>query len=313
MAGIRDFHMGDNRFFKIAQITDIHLSSFRNEGPEQPTLALIEEIAEAEKPDLFVCTGDLAWRHDTVPCIREFARFMDEKKLWWTFAYGNHERDYGPPTRVIERILKESEYCIFDAGPVEIKGQSNYVVGVYNRNERLRFAVWMLDNCEYTEIRGHRTEAYIDSTQIDRFTEEKKRLCTEYGDGCRSVFFFHIPLPEYQEALDAGVTMGNCGEKICTTEVNSGAFAAMKEMGDVIGVFVGHDHTNDFVADWYGIKLCYGRVTGYCDHRRGGYPANEAYERGARIILLDQDNVDKLQTYLYIAGGKVIPQIGEAR
>ena len=313
MAGIRSFHLGDRRYFKIAQITDVHLTSFRNEGPEQPTLKLIEEIAEAEKPDLFVCTGDLAWRHDTESCIREFARFMDEKKYYWTFAYGNHERDYGPPTRVIDKILSESEYCIFDRGPDNIKGQSNYAVGIYNRAERLRFVLWMLDNCEYTEIRGRRTEAYIDSSQIDWFTEEKIRLCTELGDGCRSLFFFHIPLMEFQEALDAGVTVGNCGEAICCPEINSGAFGAMKEMGDVLGVFVGHDHTNDFIADWHGIKLCYGRVTGYCDHRRGGYPDNDSFERGARIIILDQDNVNQFETYIYIAGGRIIRQPEEVK
>ncbi len=314
MAGIKSFHMGENRFFKIAQITDLHLTSFRNEGPEQATLKLIEEIAEAEKPDLFVCTGDLAWRHDTEPCIREFCRFMDSKKYYWTFAYGNHERDYGPPTRVIENILLESEYCIFDRGPDSVKGQSNYAVGIYNKAERLRFVLWMLDNCEYTEIRDRQAgESFIDSSQIDWFTDEKMRLCTEFGDGCRSLFFFHIPLMEYQEALDAGAAMGNCGERICMPFLNTGAFGAMKEMGDVLGVFVGHDHTNDFVADWHGIKLCYGRVTGYCDNRRGGYPANGAFERGARIIILDQENVNKLDTYIYLAGGKILKYTGEEK
>ena len=303
--------MGDNRFFKIAQITDIHLTSFRNEGPEHLSFELIDEIARNEKPDLFVCTGDLAWRHDAEPCLREFCRFMDSRKYYWTFAYGNHERDYGPPTRVMEKILLDSEYCIFDRGPDNIKGQSNYAVGIYNKDERLRFVLWMLDNCEYTEFRGRRTEAFIDYTQIDWFTEEKKRLCTEFGDGCRSLFFFHIPLMEYQEALDAGAAIGNYREKICMSEINSGAFGAMKEMGDVLGVFCGHDHTNDFAADWHGIKLCYGRVTGYCDHRRGGYPANDAYERGSRIIILDQQNVDKLDTYIYLEGGRVVRQTSE--
>ncbi len=299
--------MGENRFFKIAQITDLHLSSFRNPGPEQRTLALVEEIAEAEKPDLFVCTGDLAWRHDCVPCMKEFCRFMDEHRYPWTFAYGNHERDYGPPTRVLERIMTESEYCIFDRGPDDVRGQSNYAVGVYNREERLRFLLWMVDNCEYTTLRGRPVTAYIDSSQIDWFTEEKKRLSTEFGDGARSLFFMHIPLPEYQHAYDAGAAVGNCLENICMPEINSGAFAAMLEMGDVLGVFVGHDHTNDFVADWHGVKLCYGRTTGYCDHRRGGYP-NSDFARGARIILLDQQRVDRLETYLYLCGGEIVRQ-----
>ncbi|MDD6263232.1 MAG: metallophosphoesterase family protein [Clostridiales bacterium] len=306
MAGNRKIFLGDKRFFKIAQITDLHLSSFRDEGPEQKALALIEEIADAEKPDLFVCTGDLAWRHDCESCIREFCRFMDEKKLYWTFAYGNHERDYGPPTRVIEKYLTDSEYCIFDRGPDNVRGQSNYAVGIYDGDDRLRWILWMLDNCEYMELRGRKVCSYIDSSQIDWFTEEKKRLCTECGDGARSLFFFHIPLPEFREALDAGAAVGNRLEGICCPEINSGAFAAMLEMGDTLGVFVGHDHVNDFSADWHGVKLCYGRVTGFCDHRRGGYPNGEDFTRGARIIVLDRDNFRRIgDTYLYLKGGKI--------
>ena len=39
-------------------------------------------------------------------------------------------------------------------------------------------------------------------------------------------------------------------------------FAAMKEAGDVMGVFVGHDHDNDYAVMWKNILLAYGRYTG---------------------------------------------------
>jgi len=39
-------------------------------------------------------------------------------------------------------------------------------------------------------------------------------------------------------------------------------FAAMKEAGDVMGTFVGHDHDNDYSVMWKGIVLAYGRFTG---------------------------------------------------
>ena len=33
--------------------------------------------------------------------------------------------------------------------------------------------------------------------------------------------------------------------------------------GDVIGLFVGHDHANDYVNEYEGLYIGYGRKTGY--------------------------------------------------
>ena len=43
-------------------------------------------------------------------------------------------------------------------------------------------------------------------------------------------------------------------EKACAPKLNTGMFAAMKEAGDVMGVFVGHDHDNDYAVMWK--KMC---------------------------------------------------------
>ena len=48
-------------------------------------------------------------------------------------------------------------------------------------------------------------------------------------------------------------------EEACAPKLNTGMFAAMKESGDVMGIFVGHDHDNDYAVMWKGILLAYGR------------------------------------------------------
>ena len=58
-------------------------------------------------------------------------------------------------------------------------------------------------------------------------------------------------------------------------------FAAMKESGDVMGMFVGHDHDNDYAVMWKGILLAYGRFT-------GGNTEYNHLPNGARIIVLDE-------------------------
>ena len=57
-------------------------------------------------------------------------------------------------------------------------------------------------------------------------------------------------------------------------------FAAMKEAGDVMGMFVGHDHDNDYAVMWKGILLAYGRFT-------GGNTEYNHLPNGARIIVFN--------------------------
>ena len=42
----------------------------------------------------------------------------------------------------------------------------------------------------------------------------------------------------------------------------------MKEMGDIMGIFVGHDHINDYIGKYEDIYLGYGRGTGYSTYSR---------------------------------------------
>jgi len=75
--------------------------------------------------------------------------------------------------------------------------------------------------------------------------------------------FYHIPLPEYQTAVDAGLPVsGNYLEGICYQPVNNGFFGAMATGGVVAG-FCGHDHTNDFCVLYEGIQLCYEGSPGF--------------------------------------------------
>lgn len=91
-------------------------------------------------------------------------------------------------------------------------------------------------------------------SQIDWFIAENKR------HPYPSLLFLHIPLPEYNDALK-GKIFGEKHEDICSPRLNSGLFTALKESGQVIGVFAGHDHENDFIGTYYDIALGYGRVS----------------------------------------------------
>ena len=91
--------------------------------------------------------------------------------------------------------------------------------------------------------------------------------------------FLDTFLPEFNDLVNAKAYVGsNLEGRSSSAEVNSGFFAALLEMKDVMGVFAGHDHDNDFIGIHKGISLGYGRVT--------GSSAYGTLIRGARTVEL---------------------------
>ena len=83
---------------------------------------------------------------------------------------------------------------------------------------------------------------------------------------------------------------------------------AMQEKGDMKGVFVGHDHVNDFAGDYNGILLAYGRGT-CTGHEyiggihRGGY-IFPGMLPGCRMMVLNRDA--SFETYVRLCDGTVL-------
>lgn len=87
-------------------------------------------------------------------------------------------------------------------------------------------------------------------------------------------------------------------EKACAPAINTGMFAAMKEAGDVMGTFVGHDHDNDYSVMWKGIVLAYGRFT-------GGNTEYNHLSNGARVIVL-KEGERTFTSWIHLKGGELI-------
>jgi len=66
--------------------------------------------------------------------------------------------------------------------------------------------------------------------------------------------FFHIPLEEYKEAGRSGDVCGSFKESV-SYNGQSGLFDALLQEGSVKATFVGHDHTNDFCAEYKGVQV----------------------------------------------------------
>ncbi|GHT75371.1 hypothetical protein FACS189456_7200 [Bacteroidia bacterium] len=66
-------------------------------------------------------------------------------------------------------------------------------------------------------------------------------------------------------------------------------------MGDVMGIFVGHNHQNDAIGLYREVALAYGRT--------GGADAYGDFERGARIIELYENQPRIFHTWIRVPSG----------
>ncbi len=82
------------------------------------------------------------------------------------------------------------------------------------------------------------------------------------------------------------------------SSVNTGLFSAMLEQRTVDWVACGHDHSNDFYGEYMGLKLGYGRKTGY-----GGYGPDNM-RRGARVFFIKKEPYT-IETWIREEGGLI--------
>ncbi|MEE1246876.1 MAG: hypothetical protein UHL70_06410, partial [Acutalibacteraceae bacterium] len=102
----------------------------------------------------------------------------------------------------------------------------------------------------------------------------------EYGK-FKSIMMMHIALCEYREVMEldknenyvptgkAEILYGGMYESIGCSEFNSGMFKTIKELGSTQAVVVGHDHINDFCAEYDGVYLVYAQCGGYNTYTMG--------------------------------------------
>jgi hypothetical protein len=188
-----------------------------------------------------------------------------------------------------------------EPGPEDVSGVGNYVLPVHSHDrDATAGLLYFLDSNSYSEtsLDGY---GWIRRDQIAWYLEMARSLREEAGRLLPALAFFHIPLPEYDEVWDLHACYGHKYEAVCCPRINTGFFAALHEAGDVLGTFVGHDHVNDYDGNLHGIRLCYGRGSGFGTYGREGFP------RGGRVIQL-REGVREFTSWLRLDDGKRIAQ-----
>lgn len=288
--------------FRVLILADAHMNSNANAADVQEVKDRIKILVDRTDPNLVIYTGDNTINSYTEEAARKnldvIVSYVEEKKIPWCHVYGNHDEEYGMSKAKQQAVYESYEYCVSKAGPEELFGVGNYVLGVYNRDGSLGSVIYCLDSGAYASSGGGYD--YLKDNQVQWY-KETSELLQEYNDGqvVKGMMAFHIPLYENRLAYTnrdnkdiVSEWNGERNEDICSSKSDmNDMFETMLERGDIVATVSGHDHINDYMFNYYGIKLCNSPNISdleYHDHRM----------QGSRVFDMNLATIDDIPTYV---------------
>lgn len=303
-ATAQELRFNSNHKFKIVQFTDVHW--IYDDPKSEEAAERMREVLDAERPDLVVYTGDIIFAKPAAPALQRALEPTIERGIPFAVTWGNHDDEQDMTRAELSAYIKDMKGNL-TSHTEGISGQTNYTLSVKSSDGRRDAAVlYIFDSHSYSKIERVKGYDWIKHDQVAWYIEQSKAFTAKNGGApLPALAFMHIPLPEMRDMTqNQNIYMvGTRKEMVCAPEINTGLATAMLTAGDVMGLFVGHDHVNDYVVDWYGILMGYGRFTGgktvYHDIPQGN---------GARVIELTEGSRD-IHTWIRIKDGKVINEV----
>lgn len=278
----------------ILQLTDIHYDSTNDKKAQ--TIELLKDVITQANPDLIAVTGD--WCSHTLDRkknSKEVFDIIDSFGIPWAVVFGNHDREGIVSAYDYADMFAGYKNCVFDAGYSNIGGVGNYTV-VLRQNGKIAGACLFMDTHSSVRIGSTKYES-IDPKQIEWYKWTIDGLNELYkaegnGSAIPTLLYTHIPVNEYIVAYEQGeILLGSNGEKCCVPEENTGMYKAIKEKASTKAIFCGHDHANNSVALYEGVKFVYGVQSGWCK----GYATD--VKKGATLALLKDGEVEVSHIY----------------
>jgi hypothetical protein len=305
--------------FKIMQIADTQ--EIPAVSPD--TLSLINNALDREKPDLVIFTGDqikgYSKKFKKDPVIIEstidiLVEPIAKRNIPFMVTYGNHDAQCGVDNRGQYKFYaKYDNFISGDLRNADDVGTAD--IQIYSSTEdKPVFELYIIDS--HGKAKDGAGYAPVDKEQIGWYVSRCEQLKAESGDYLPSLVFQHIPVPEFFDVIKK-VPKGTKGavpaygaheneffvlndetiaeggfmlESPASPDVNTGEFEAMSEKGDVLGIYVGHDHNNSFVVKYKGVDLGYTQGAGFNVYGPGE-------NRGVRIFELDETAPREYKTH----------------
>ncbi|MGM9625633.1 MAG: metallophosphoesterase family protein [Eubacteriales bacterium] len=249
----------------------------------------VGELIERVRPDLITVSGDLSWAGND-RAYDMLADYLDSFSVPWAPVWGNHDNQGGPAyiDSLADRYLSHP-YCLYEKGDPAL-GNGNYVIGIM-QNDRIVSAILMMDShdrLDYTDTDGETRTAWakLYPEQLDWYRAQIRALEQR---GCKdTAVIMHIPIYAYRDASRAaykpeldlsGITLeqaqgdsvwnegyedsvGVQYEGICSFVYDDGVFPVIRGLGSTKYVIAGHDHVNNWMIRYQGVRLVYSLKAG---------------------------------------------------
>jgi 3',5'-cyclic AMP phosphodiesterase CpdA len=261
-----DFRFNSNGKFKIMQVTDTHIIASSEHS--QSTIEMLNQVLDVEKPDLVVFTGDVVTRKPYKAGFEMVLAPVVSRKIPWVLVFGNHDAEQDLSYEQLSELVQNYPFHAGNMKKIKnVSGYGNYTVEIKDKTgKKIEYVLYAIDSHQYSTkkpvVDGY---GWINFDQV-RWYQNKSDQYTKANKGTPipALAFFHIPLLEYRAVYkeEGHKIVGVQKENVCSPEINTGLFTAMLEKGDVLGTFVGHDHVNDYIFNYHGIALTYGRWSG---------------------------------------------------
>lgn len=304
----------ENGQFKVLILSDVQFSTA---SISRETRDNIEAIVSREQPDLVIFNGDnsFAINHEKTMknYVTNMTRYLEENKIPWAHVYGNHDAELWRPAldkETQQAVYESFEYCVSKAGDEDLFGVGNFVLPVLEHDsDRIAFNIWCFDSGTgdiYTDAHaatdvtvGNNTfwshYENMEMNQVEWFKESAALLEEYNGAPIPGMMAFHIPLQETYYAWASRETdnlewTGEQRENISAHAQDVPLFDAAKE-NKILAIVNGHDHINDFMVKYQGIRLCYTACIGTYE-----YHADDML--GGRVVEFNVANPDDVNTYM---------------
>lgn len=288
----------------ILQITDVHI--LNDTAKDQKAFDTITQLIKQSNPDMIVVTGDITSEHDNESAFKSFCTFIETFKIPWYFVFGNHDAEGNWSKDQISQYLLSLEYCKYEIGEEmqdSAKGypcQGNYYVNLTDSSDKVYQTLFFMDSNMYALEEGY--DNFHDD-QIQWYSDTVKEIATKVNGSpdkvVPSLAFFHIPMQEFTQAYNEAkennsILSGSRFEQECPGVNPDQMFETMVELGSTQGVFVGHDHMNNYSVEYQGIRLTYANS---CDHN-----IYWVFKKGGCVIDVYNDGTFTTQSIYRLIG-----------
>lgn len=275
--------------FIILNITDPHFSDYDIRLPMGWFASYtIRKLVEEVRPDLITITGDFVCGKSTYYAIDRFTDLMESFGMPWAPVFGNHDGEANCTKEYLSRRMMSCPHCIMHMGKPDM-GYGNYVIKIRNEDVCVE-TLYMMDS---------------HGSQPNEAQKDWLLNICKNDDSVESSCMMHIPLPDYQFVYDEAwnkhekkwnsgyEAYGQNNEKICCERdrdgnpVERGFLDTAKQIRGMKHIICGHEHMNDWSAEWKGLRLTYTLKVGQGSGFQPGF-------NGGTIITIDDEGISSI-------------------